>query len=81
MNITIQFFSYVKELTGVDRMQRSVADGTQLGALHDALCRELPALHELSRSTLMAVGLEYQTRDYPLKDGDVVSLFPPVQGG
>lgn len=81
MNITIQFFSYMKELTGIDRMPRTIADGTRLGALHDALCHEHPALNDMSRSTLLAVGLDYQTRDYTLKDGDVVSLFPPVQGG
>jgi molybdopterin converting factor small subunit len=34
----------------------------------------LPAL-------LLAVGVEYQPRSYVLKDGDEVSLFPPVQGG
>ncbi|HZQ47864.1 MAG TPA: MoaD/ThiS family protein, partial [Verrucomicrobiae bacterium] len=26
-------------------------------------------------------GVEYQPRDYVLKPGDEVSLFPPVQGG
>jgi molybdopterin converting factor small subunit len=29
----------------------------------------------------MAVGVEYQTQDYLLREGDEVSLFPPVQGG
>ena len=32
-------------------------------------------------STLIAVGVDYQPKDYVLKDGDEVSLFPPVQGG
>jgi molybdopterin converting factor small subunit len=35
----------------------------------------------MQRSLLMAVGVDYQPRDYVLKEGDVVSLFPPVQGG
>jgi molybdopterin converting factor small subunit len=35
----------------------------------------------MQNSTLIAVGVEYQSRDYVLKDGDEVSLFPPVQGG
>ncbi|HSH14440.1 MAG TPA: MoaD/ThiS family protein [Verrucomicrobiae bacterium] len=81
MNVTIQFFSYFKELTGTERLERSVPTGTTLGALHDELCREHPALREMSRATLLAVGMDYQTRDYVLREGDLVSLFPPVQGG
>ncbi|HMJ66207.1 MAG TPA: MoaD/ThiS family protein [Candidatus Binatia bacterium] len=30
---------------------------------------------------LVGVGLEYAARDYQLREGDQVSLFPPVQGG
>lgn len=81
MNVTIQFFSYFRELTGMDRLDRTVPAGTRLGELHDALCAELPALHEMSRSTLLAVGVDYQPRGYHLQEGDTVSLFPPVQGG
>lgn len=81
MNVTVQFFSYFRELTGIERLERTVADGFSLGRLHDELCNEHPALRQMSRSTLLAVGVDYQARDYVLKDGDVVSLFPPVQGG
>ena len=81
MNVTIQFFSYFKELTGTERLERSVPAGTTLGALHDELCREHPALREMSRATLLAVGMDYQTRDHVLREGDLVSCFPPVQGG
>ncbi|MGN6644764.1 MAG: MoaD/ThiS family protein [Verrucomicrobiota bacterium] len=42
---------------------------------------KFPKLAAMEKSTLIAVGVEYQPRDYLLKDGDVVSLFPPVQGG
>ncbi len=81
MHITIQFFSYLRELTGLEQLERSMPEGTRLGDLHEMLCAELPALNELSRSTLLAVGVDYQPRDYCLKEGDTVSLFPPVQGG
>lgn len=81
MNVTVQFFSYFKELTGIDRLERTVAEGSSLGRLHDELCNEHPALRQMARSTLLAVGVDYQPRDHVLKEGDVVSLFPPVQGG
>ena len=81
MTVTVQFFSYFKELTGIDELSRDVPDGCTLGKLHDDLCAEYPSLQEMSRSTLLAVGVDYQPREFVLSDGDVVSLFPPVQGG
>jgi molybdopterin converting factor small subunit len=40
-----------------------------------------PKLEPMRRSTLLAVGVEYEGREYVLRPGDEVSLFPPVQGG
>jgi molybdopterin converting factor small subunit len=81
MQITIQFFSYLKELTGHAQTSETVPGGTKLGALHDQLMVIYPKLAPMRKSTLLAVGVDYQPRDYTLQDGDEVSLFPPVQGG
>lgn len=81
MQVTIQFFSYLKELTGCDLTSESVAAGGTLGALHDDLIVKFPKLAPMRKSTLLAVGVDYQPREYVLRDGDEVSLFPPVQGG
>ena len=81
MNVHVSFYSYFKELTGTAQLTESLPDGSSI----DDLCRLLgvrfPKLVPMRRSTLIAVGVEYQGSDYPLKDGDEVSLFPPVQGG
>ncbi|MBT6449681.1 MAG: MoaD/ThiS family protein, partial [Verrucomicrobiales bacterium] len=42
---------------------------------------KFPKLAKMKNSTLKAVGVDYQTDDFVLSDGDEVSLFPPVQGG
>jgi len=81
MNVQIQFFSYFRELTGIAELTRDVAAGSTLGQVHDELCAEYPSLQRMNRSTLLAVGVDYQTREFVLSDGDVVSFFPPVQGG
>jgi molybdopterin synthase catalytic subunit len=81
MQVTIQFFSYLKDLTGCAATTESFADGSTLGHLHDQIMVKFPKLAPLRKSTLLAVGLDYQPRDYQLKAGDEVSLFPPVQGG
>ena len=81
MQVTIQFFSYLKDLTGCAQTAETVAAGITLGALHDYVMVKFPKLAPMKKSTLLAVGVDYQPRDYVLQDGDEVSLFPPVQGG
>ena len=81
MEITVQFYSYFKELTRCAAAQETLAEGATLGSLHDQLMARFPELVAMKKSTLLAVGVDYQPRDYVLKHGDEVSLFPPVQGG
>jgi MoaD family protein len=81
MQIRVQFYSYFKELTGCAETMETLLAGATLGDLHEQLMARFPKLSAMKRSTLIAVGVDYQPRDYVLKDGDEVSLFPPVQGG
>lgn len=81
MQVRITFYSYFKELTGCGETTETISAAANLGALHEQLMARFPKLATMRRSTLLAVGVDYQTRDYVLKEGDEVSLFPPVQGG
>lgn len=81
MQTTVYFYSYFRELTGCAASVETIAVGSTLGALHDQVMAKFPKLGAMKRSTLLAVGVDYQPREYVLKDGDEVSLFPPVQGG
>jgi MoaD family protein len=81
MRVTVQFFSYFKDLSGCERFEASLAPGNTVGDLLQVIYDKYPKLEPMRKSTLIAVGLEYQDRSYALKDGDEVSLFPPVQGG
>lgn len=81
MRVTVTFYSYFKELTGCSSLCEELAEGSTLGDLMNQLQTKFPKLEPMQRSTLMAVGIEYQGSDYELKEGDQVSLFPPVQGG
>ena len=81
MRVQVNFFSYLKELSGVDRAEQDMPEGATAGQLVACLLRRFPAMAPAERSLLIAVGVEYQTRDYLLSAGDEVSLFPPVQGG
>jgi sulfur-carrier protein len=81
MKITVQFFSYYKDLTHTSEMEVEVQSGSTLGDCMDQVYQSHPALRDFKKSTLTAVGVEYQKLDYLLQPGDKVSLFPPVQGG
>jgi molybdopterin converting factor small subunit len=81
MKVTVSFYSYFRDLTGVTQTREELEDGATLEELYGRLKTQFPALRAMEKSTLMAVGVEYQDRGYVLRDGDEVSLFPPVQGG
>ena len=81
MKVRVTFYSYFKDLTGCGETSVELPPASTMGQLHQQLAVRFPRLAAMEKSTLMAVGVEYQDRNYVLKDGDEVSLFPPVQGG
>jgi molybdopterin converting factor small subunit len=81
MVVTISFYSYFKELTGSSEIVETLPEGSTLQDLFNRLGLRFPKLEAMQKSTLMAVGLNYQPHTYVLREGDQVSLFPPVQGG
>ncbi len=81
MQIAVSFYSYFKDLTGCAKTIESLPDGSTLDFLLKKLFGRFPKLGGMEKAMLVAVGVNYQPRNYVLRDGDEVSLFPPVQGG
>ena len=81
MNVQVTFYSYFKDLTGVARTAETLAEGSTIADLFQRLAARFPKLEAMRKSTLIAVGVDYQSRSYVMQEGDEVSLFPPVQGG
>jgi molybdopterin converting factor small subunit len=81
MRVTVYFYSYFKDLTGCAQATETLPDGSTIEALFQKLMLRFPKLAGMEKSTLMAVGVDYQGRTCVLNEGDEVSLFPPVQGG
>jgi molybdopterin converting factor small subunit len=81
MNLRVQFFSRLRELAGVSEMELDVPDGTKVAALLEVLYSRTAALRDWDKSILVAAGVEFVGRDYVLREGDEVSVMPPVQGG
>jgi molybdopterin converting factor small subunit len=81
MRVTVCFYSYFKDLAGCAQAAETLPDGSTLDTLLHKLMLRFPKLAGMRNSTLMAVGVDYQKPTCVLKEGDEVSLFPPVQGG
>jgi len=81
MKIAVHFYSYFKDLTGSAETIETLPPGGTIADLLNQLTARFPELGAMRNSTLVAVGVDYQGRGYVLKEGDEVSLFPPVQGG
>ena len=81
MKITVVFYSYFQDLAGCPHTTAELPEGTRVGDLLTWIFQHYPRLAPLEKSMMVAVGLEYQGRDYLLKSGEEVALFPPVQGG
>ena len=81
MRVSVHFHSYFKDLTGCAETVETIPDGGTLDGLCSKLIARFPKLAAMQKSTLVAVGLDYQPRSFVLTEGDEVSLFPPVQGG
>jgi molybdopterin converting factor small subunit len=81
MIVPVTFYSYFRELTGCAATSVEIQEGGSLMELIRELQQRFPKLKSMEKSTLMAVGVEYQPGEFILREGDEVSLFPPVQGG
>ncbi len=81
MNVHVQFFSRLRELTGVSKMELEVPEATKVVELLEILYSRAPALRDWDKSILVAAGVEFVGRDYILRPDDQISIMPPVQGG
>ena len=81
MLVALHFYSYFKDLAGCEQTTETLPEGSTIDDLLEVLARRFPKLSPMRKSTLTAVGVDYQHRGYVLKEGEEVSLFPPVQGG
>ena len=81
MSVTVHFYSYLKDVIGASRVTEELPPGATLDEFFKKIVTRYPKLAAMQKSLLLAVGVDYQPRSYVLKEGDEVSIFPPVQGG
>jgi len=81
MKVQVHFFSRLRDLVGTPEMDFEIPERTTAGDLLGTIYSKTPALRDWDKSILIASGLEFVGRDYVVKNGDQISIMPPVQGG
>ena len=81
MKVEVQFFSRLRDIVGGSKLDLDLPESETLGSLLTRLYADYPEMSRWDKHLLLAVGLDYVERSQALRDGDVVSVMPPVQGG
>jgi sulfur-carrier protein len=81
VKIHVQFFSRLRDLVGAPEIDFEVSEGTTAAELLETIYSRTPTLRDWDKSILVASGVEFVGRDYVVKNGDKISVMPPVQGG
>jgi len=80
LRIKIQYFASLRELVGIHMEEMSLEEGSGIEDLMRKIKERHRPLMEAKR-ILVAVNGEYVDANGSLREGDLVSLFPPVSGG
>ncbi len=81
MQVTVQFFSQLREIAGASEDALELAEGATVGDLLARLYRLHPELEGWDRNILIGVGVEFVDRSHVLQPNDRIAIMPPVQGG
>ncbi|MEO8440815.1 MAG: MoaD/ThiS family protein [Spartobacteria bacterium] len=81
MQITVQFFSQLKEIVGADEIPLELAAEATVADLLVQLYRAYPGLKKWDGNILIGAGVEFVARDHLIRPDDRIAIMPPVQGG
>lgn len=81
MEVKVLLFATLRQVAGWKERVVQLPSEANLGDLLMLLTDAQPQLNLAQRTIYAAVNEEYAQRDTPLKEKDVVAIFPPVSGG
>jgi molybdopterin converting factor small subunit len=81
VKVTVQLFAEFRRATGAGRFELELPGPATVGSVIEAAHARYPVLRQYARSTLVAKGLEFAQPDDAVREGDEISLMPPVMGG
>jgi molybdopterin converting factor small subunit len=81
MKVRTEFYSRLKEIVDASVIELSLPQNATVNDLFEQLKGRYPELRDFDKSVLFGIGVEFVDRNHELKNGDTVSIMPPVQGG
>src|SRR5262245_18143556 len=67
MNIRVQFFAQLKEVTSASALGVDLPEGTRVSELLEEIYRRVPALRVWDNSLLVGSGVEFVDRNYVIQ--------------
>jgi molybdopterin converting factor small subunit len=81
VNVRAEFYSRLREIVGAPALDLTLPGDASVRDLVTELSARYPELCTFEGCMLFGVGVEFVDQQYTLRDGDVVAIMPPVQGG
>ncbi len=81
MTIRAHFYAQLRDTAGSAFLDVDLVEGATISDLLEKTYAKIPALRPHDKSILLGAGVEFVDRNYKLKDGEEISIMPPVQGG
>jgi molybdopterin synthase catalytic subunit len=81
LRVSVRLFAGLTDVVGQREIVMELRDGATIDQLRDQLGREYPAVVPFLPTLVCAVDDEYVPASHALREGDDVSLIPPVSGG
>ncbi|NOX38659.1 MAG: molybdopterin converting factor subunit 1 [Calditrichaeota bacterium] len=81
IRVKVRFFAMLQEVTGVEAIELELPEGATGAVFWKQIIARYPALEAYRHQSRLAVNQEYVPAEVSLKDGDEVSIIPPVSGG
>ncbi len=81
MKVRAEFYSRSREIVGASSLDVVLLDNATVLGLVEKLCGDYPPLRDFRNSMLFGIGVEFVDEQRVLREGEVVAIMPPVQGG
>lgn len=81
MKIRVRFFAMCRDLVQRDVLEMELPESATGDDFWKRIVEQFPPLAPYQKLSRLAVNLEYVPNSIQIKDGDEISIIPPVSGG
>ena len=81
MKIKVKLFARYRELVGTKETELEVQAGTTVAELKKVIKDYFPQLKNWDNNLIIAINSEFANNNQILKEGDEITLLPPLSGG